>query len=437
MERSTKRPFRILAGLLLAAAYSFGQANTISAKPGAVNYIEGAATLNGNPLSDKELKSTFLNANDTLATQTGKAEILLTPGVFLRVGEDTELRMVLPSLTDTKIEILSGQIMIEATGLVKANNLQVIDHGAYITIKKNGLYKITADNPPIAAVLDGKAQVTFNDRNVDLKKGRETVLAANLKAQKFDTKASDDLYAWSNVRSEYDAAASYRLARTASLSASNGMLGSGYGPGWYWDNGFSTYAWLPGYGSFYNPFGYGFYSPAFVGYAPVITTSVYRGGYPWRGSGYRSGAPLPPGTTAAVPVSPNHPVGGAVPGSPFPNREARRDAFRSWAAQNPDAAAAFRARRDAAIAAGATPGSWRNGAGAPGVASPGNPNPGAGWHGGNPGAGGWHGGNPGGGGGWHGGATSPAAAGGGGGGGFHGGGGGGASHGGGGGPRSK
>ena len=41
-----------------------------------------------------------------------------------------------------------------------------------------------------------------------------------------------------------------------------------YGPGWYWDPWFWSYTWLPGDGIFYSPFGWGFYSPWYVGYAP-------------------------------------------------------------------------------------------------------------------------------------------------------------------------
>ncbi|MBV9034148.1 MAG: hypothetical protein JO182_06610, partial [Acidobacteriaceae bacterium] len=99
MGRVWKRPALVLSGLLMAAVYAMPQAYTISAKPGAINYIEGNAFLNNKPISDKSLKSTFLGANDTLSTDVGKAEVLLTPGVFLRVGENSQVRMISPSLT--------------------------------------------------------------------------------------------------------------------------------------------------------------------------------------------------------------------------------------------------------------------------------------------------------------------------------------------------
>jgi len=227
MTRVGKKSAQVFAGLLLAALCGMAQSYTISAKPGAVNYIEGNAFLNGSPLSDKDLKSTFLNTNDTLATDLGKAEVLLTPGVFLRMDDNSQIRMVSASLTDTQVEVVRGEIMIEATGLNKENSIQILDHGSVTSLGKNGLYRFTADDPPRAAVLDGKAEVLFGDRKVSLKKGKEAILSADRQAQSFDTKKDDELYAWSNVRSEYDAAASYRVAR----SASSGNFGGWYGYG--------------------------------------------------------------------------------------------------------------------------------------------------------------------------------------------------------------
>ncbi len=203
-------------------------------------------------------------------------------------------------------------------------------------------------------MIDGKAQVYFGDQKIELNKGHETVIGPVLKAEKFDKKKEDELYAWSNVRSEYDAAASYQTAKNVSVNNYGGGLGYGYGgwgygyggwfgPGWYWDNGFNSYAWLPGSGAFYSPFGYGFYSPGAVLYAPVITGTVYRGGHWVPGSGNVNhghwghggdhGHWAGHGTLATVPVSPNNPpAAGIVSASPWANHAARAEAAQSFAA---------------------------------------------------------------------------------------------------------
>jgi hypothetical protein len=332
MGRVWKRPALVLSGLLLTAVCALPDAYTISAKPGAVNYIEGKAFLNDKPLSDKGLKSVFLDKNDVLSTDGGKTEVLLTPGAFLRMGDDSQIRMISPSLTDIQVEVSRGEVMLEVSGLVKGTKIQIINHGSSTTIEKNGLYRFTADIPPVAAVLDGKAEVALGDRTIHLKKGKQTVLTADLRPEKFDTKKADDLYAWSNVRSEYEAAASFRVAQSAYTSGIGRSRGYGvngfYSPGWWWDSTFDCWAWLPGSGAFYSPFGYGFYSPALVAYAPVVLAPVYRGGVIY-GPGHFRRAPGN-GIRANVPLDPRNPAAvGTVTASPWANREARMAAARS------------------------------------------------------------------------------------------------------------
>jgi hypothetical protein len=308
------------------------QAYTISAKPGVVNYVEGNAFVNGGTISAKTLKTTYLNANDQLSTGAGKAEVLLTPGVFLRVGENSQIRMVSPTLTDTQVEVQRGEAMVEVDQLVKDNRLVVLDHGSSITLAKTGLYRFTADNPPTAAVMEGKAVVRLGDRKVDLGKGRQTVIAENLKAEKFDTKKEDDLYAWSNVRSQYEAAASYQSARSIRVDNSGGWAGYGYsgfngwsGPGWFWNAGIGSWAWLPWDGAFFSPFGWGFYSPGLIAYAPIVNAPVYRGGY------WNNGRWVGQSVTAPVPVNASKPPAvGTVTRSVAANQAARTAATRSF-----------------------------------------------------------------------------------------------------------
>ncbi len=334
MKRVWQISAKILTGLFVTAMCAMPQAYTISARPGVVNYIEGNAFLDGHAVSATKLKSTFLNANDTLSTVTGKAEVLLTPGVFLRIGDNSQIRMVSPSLTDIQVQLERGEAMLEVDDLVKDNHINMLDHGGSVVIEKTGLYRFTADPAPTAAVIDGKAEVHVGDRKTDLGKGHEAIIGPELKAEKFDRKKEDDLYAWSNVRSEYEAAASYQTAKNVTVNNYNyggwGGLGfaGGYGPGWYWDSGFNSYAWLPMNGAFYSPFGYGFYGPGVLPYAPVIVAPVYVGG-----GGSANGAKpgkTTPGKVATVPISPkNPPVLGMTARSPYANQMARGQVARS------------------------------------------------------------------------------------------------------------
>lgn len=424
MNRLWQTQVAALAGLLLTGMYAMPQAYTISAKPGGINYIEGQAYLNGQQLSQEGLKSTFLTASDTLSTNIGKAEILLTPGVFLRIGDNSAVRMISSSLTGTQVEVTRGEAILEVAGLTKDNTIQIISHGGSITIAQNGLYRFFAGDPPTAATIDGKAQVSFGGKKIDLGKGRETALSENLKAAKFDTKKEDELYAWSNVRSQYNAAVSYQSA--SAVSAGNHGAGYSYagnGPGWFWNGAYDTWAWLPGAGAFYSPFGWGFYSPAAVAYAPVVTGPVYRGGH-WDRGDENHGANnngqhgkghgdrhhqgwIGTSTFAAVPVDVNRPPAiGALASSPSANHAARAAAAQSFADSGFRTAtgapvATFSGRHVSTFPSGSTPhrrweetdpGAWSaaQGGGAGADASTAHPNGrwsgdhvrGAGWSGG-------------------------------------------------------
>ncbi len=215
--------------------------------------------------------------------------MLLTPGVFLRVGSDSEIRIVSPTLTNTEVAVVKGEAMVEAAELVKENNIQVVVNNATVRLEKIGLYRFEAGNPGTAAVIEGKLAVQVGDKKIELGKNREAVLSADLKAEKFKSKDDqDELYAWSKGRDQYDSAASYAAAKSLSTNSymgGNGGWGYGFsgfsgwgGPGWFWNPAFSSYAWLPGDGAFFSPFGYGFYAPGYVAYAPVAYAPL--GGHP-------------------------------------------------------------------------------------------------------------------------------------------------------------
>jgi hypothetical protein len=92
-----------------------------------------------------------------------------------------------------------------------------------------------------------------------------------IKARGFDKDAvaeNDDLYRWSSLRAQYLSEANVDTARTYYV---NGGYGPGWwGPGWYWNPAFAGFTFLPANGFFYNPFGWGFYSPMVVWRAPVV-----------------------------------------------------------------------------------------------------------------------------------------------------------------------
>ena len=276
----------LLLAMLLAVPISFADANKNPAIPGTVNYVEGEVSIGAQDLSSKSIGSTKVDPGQSLTTATGKSEMLLTPGIFLRLGDHTSAQMVSSSLTNTQVALNEGEAVLEVDELHPQNDVKIAEDGVTTRIVKTGLYDFDV-NHSLVRVIDGKAEVQENDRNITVKGGHQLALntTGKPKPTSFDKKSFEatDLYRWSSLRSDYVAEANVDAARTY---YANGFYGPGWiGPGWYWDPWFAGYTFIPGDGIFYNPFGWGFYSPFWVYRSPLF---VRFGGY----YGYHGAPPV-------------------------------------------------------------------------------------------------------------------------------------------------
>lgn len=281
--------------IITALALAISASAAIPAHPGTINYIEGQVSIDGQSLTPKSIGTVDLQPGATLRTDSGKAEILLTPGVFLRLGSNSEVRLVNAGLTDTRVAINRGKALVEASEVHKENHIQIADNKLTTDIKQHGLYKFDADGNSVA-VFDGKADVREGDEKIEVKKGKEVDADdARLEPKKFDrdeAKKNDDLYQWSSVRSKYLAEAS-EAATNRIVVHQRSLWGN---PGWYWDPFWGTYSWLPG-SAFVSPFGYSYYSPWSYYRTPAIivprhrfyTRPAYRAPGFYRGGAIRGG----------------------------------------------------------------------------------------------------------------------------------------------------
>jgi FecR protein len=234
------------------------------ARPGSLNYVEGQAAIEGQSLGPEAIGKTELKPGQSLETQTGKAEVLLTPGVFFRLGDASSVTMISPTLTDTELRLDKGEATVEVAELHPENNVVIAEDDAKVRLTKTGFYDFDADHD-IVRVYQGEADVEVNGQ--DIKVENEHQLAFNvgapMKPEKFDKEqVQDDLYRWSSLRSSY-------LAEANVDRAQDYQVGS-YGAGWDWDPYYGAYTFIPGNGTFYSPFGWGFYSPFDVGFAPFF-----------------------------------------------------------------------------------------------------------------------------------------------------------------------
>ena len=284
----------------LAAVLSSPAWGVTPARPGTVNYVEGQAAIGTETLDAKSIGQSELEKGESLTTARGKVEILLVPGAFLRIGDNSSVTMISSGLTDTEVRVDRGRATLEVGDLRKGNNLRITQNGAVIRITKDGFYDFDPDRGRVR-VFEGKALVTASDRQVEVKGGRELDVntGGQVKAEKFDKdtyKKSDDLYRWSDLRSSYLAEANVSAAQTYVVS------GYGwYGGGWYWNPWYGAYTFIPADGFFYSPFGWGFYSPRFVYRYPVFVGRPYyhRFGYNW----HPGVNPAPPRSNVVRPPS--------------------------------------------------------------------------------------------------------------------------------------
>ncbi len=277
---------RMKAALLLSLATLCAPAlaqDANPAQPGTINYIEGSATINGQPLNSHSVGTTTLAPGQSLQTGNGKAELLLTPGVFLRVGANSSVQMIAPNLTHTEVELNRGSADVEVDQVYKQNDLLVDEAHTQTQLLKTGIYAFNAGDGSLH-VFDGKAAVFPKDgepagKPILVGGGHDFNLASDSGKPQHFNKATDEdeLYNWSSLRSQYLGEANEHLAA--------GYGGAAFSSGWFWDPALVGYTWLPGDGFLYSPFGYGFYSPLYFGYGG------YRGGYGYRGSyGVRGGS---------------------------------------------------------------------------------------------------------------------------------------------------
>jgi hypothetical protein len=239
-------------------------------RPGSVNYVEGQASIGTIPVIPAAIASLALEKDETLTTQAGKVEILLTPGVFLRVAENSSVKMVSPDLAKTTVELGKGRAFVEVLQIRNENDIRVNQNGANTKLLKKGLYEFDADHAQVR-VFKGEADLFAGNQKVKVTEDREVALNAGgkPKPQHFDAKASEDeFYRWNGLRSGYLSEASVSAARAYIGPGPGGYAPGWAGFGWYWDPWFGVYTFLPADGIFWGPFGWGFYSPFAVYYSP-------------------------------------------------------------------------------------------------------------------------------------------------------------------------
>lgn len=292
----------LLAATLAASAWA---QNVISAKAGLVHYTEGDVRIEGKAAEARITEFPEVKEGQVLETGEGRVEILLTPGVFLRLGENSSIRMLSSKLSDTRVEVLSGDALVEATEILEGNAVTLITGSNSLRILKGGLYRVNlAADPARIRVYGGEARLAAGDLNQVLKRAQEVQLTAVPLVTKFDTKAGDPLYRWASRRSERIAYTNVASARSAQRSGVASSFNNGGWDRWYFNPWFGMFTFIPaGRGYVISPFGTYFYSPyyaySYLFRPSIVATNPGMGGG-GGGLSYNSGLGYNTGSRGAV-----------------------------------------------------------------------------------------------------------------------------------------
>jgi hypothetical protein len=294
----------VLAGLGVTNALA---QSVVSAQSGMINYTEGQVLLNDRDIQVTSTHFPQVHVQDVLSTKEGRAEVLLNPGSFLRVGENSSIRLVSSSLTHPSVEVLSGSVVLEVAAESKDESVTLTWKDVVLSLAKRGVFRLDTD-PAGLRVFDGEVLVTSAGQQVRVGEGKMLPFDGTWAALKFDPQQTDSLDRWSGRRASYLALANPSAARTTWGNGSSvfGISMAGCGSGmWGLNSFYGMMTYIPCRGVYNSYYGYSFYSPQTVGslyYESRLPTSSFTGG----GAGspsYATNAATSAGTSGTIAAS--------------------------------------------------------------------------------------------------------------------------------------
>jgi len=283
----------------------------VSTHSGVIYFFVGSAFLGDERLEQKFGRFPDIGEGRDLRTTLGRAEVLLTPGVFLRLDENSSIRLLSSRFSDTQVELLGGSAILEVTDTAPDTAVTLIYQSWRVRVPQKGVYRIDTE-PARIRVYKGEVEVATDGRTetVAVREGEVLPLAAVLVAEPSTTFGNDDFKYWAMSRSQAisaDNTIAAGIVDDPSQTDSSGLALGGY-----------SYFPLTGIPSLDigNPYGLSFWSPFQATLSSIYFPSYLYGPlYPgWSGGRWlypgRPLFPLPTGT---------HPPRTAPPRIPAPS----------------------------------------------------------------------------------------------------------------------
>lgn len=192
---------------LFLAVWSIAPGQSVrSTHSGVVYFFEGYVFIGDQQLQQKFGRFPEIGEGGVLRTELGRAEVLLTPGVFLRVDENSAVRMQSDRLTDTRIELLRGSAILEVSHEAVDPPDTLLYKGWLVRLPQDSIARIDS-GPPRLRVLSGTAEVSAEDSAegdstpVTVRRGEVLPFASVLVPEQATTQAVDAFNLWAMNRS--------------------------------------------------------------------------------------------------------------------------------------------------------------------------------------------------------------------------------------------
>ena len=283
---------------LLAISFLAGSAQAqylTSTRAGFVNNADGKVYVLRRDSEDGEKgrasMGTQLREGDQLSTMAdSRAEILLNPGSYLRINENSEIRAVSTSFSEVRMELLKGSIVVEIGQIDKKEPIEILTPNGTLTLSRDALLRIDlVGNETRVSVRQGEVAAGSATNRIGRGKAFTLRGGAATDLVKLDKNvAADSFDVWSFNRAQTLTAANVAaLRRTPTFSAFNG--------GWFFDPFYNCYTFIPSRGRFFSPYGFGFFN----NYADCYWYNPYMFNNGWNnwgggGNGGVVGTNLPP-----------------------------------------------------------------------------------------------------------------------------------------------
>ncbi len=198
--------FMGISALAVAVCPSAQPQMAVSARAGLIHHTEGEILIDGKTFQPRGTELAQLAAGQSLRTEAGRAELLLTLQGFARSGRRTEGRLLSDDIADAKLRLVDGSVVIDFRRAVSKKERMTLACGnASVELAAKGLYRFDTvpSRPTRLRVYKGRAVVRFRKESRTVTKTQAIEIGSGplARPKRFDPDFKDELDEWNAYRS--------------------------------------------------------------------------------------------------------------------------------------------------------------------------------------------------------------------------------------------